>query len=344
MRLFVKSIEARLRAPFFSAAQSVSARPLVLVRLLAADGASGCGEAAPLETYGGVTAEDVCAALERCREPLSASEGEDRAGLLAACAEQARLPQALAALDLALWDLSGRRADQPVWRLLGAAEPPPLAVNATVAARDVAEASRAALAARSSGFRALKLKVGLGNDLERLTAVRTVAGAEMKIRLDANGAWSAQQAIASLEALEPAGVELCEEPAAGLEPLEQVAAESEVPVALDESATAPGALERRRCRAACLKVAAWGGISGVLNAARRARRVGYGIYLASTLDGPLGIAAALHAAAAIGPDYACGLATLPLFAAREDPLPQRQGEIAVPAGAGLGHGLLDWYA
>ena len=61
------------------------------------------------------------------------------------------------------------------------------------------------------------------------------------------------------------------------------------------------------------------------------------------LDGPLGIAAALHSAAAVQPDYACGLATLGLFEDRPDPLPPIDGRIAMPDGPGLGDGLVDWY-
>ncbi len=315
----------------------------MLVRLVSADGTTGHGEAAPLEGYDGVSVEEVLAALERCRQPLSESDGEDHADLLVACAERAPVPQAIAAIDLALWDLAGRRVCQPAWRLLGAGAPKPLVVNATLAVADAAVASHSAAVARSTGFSCLKVKVGLDNDFERLAAVRAAAGTEMKIRLDANGVWTVSEAVSALEALSPMGIELCEEPTSGPAQIEQLTKATTVPLALDESATAPGALERRACQAVCLKVSAWGGISGLLQAARRARDTGYGIYLASTLDGPLGVAAALHAAAAICPDFACGLATLPLFAAREDPLPQREGQIALPAGAGLGDGLLDWY-
>jgi L-alanine-DL-glutamate epimerase-like enolase superfamily enzyme len=58
-------------------------------------------------------------------------------------------------------------------------------------------------------------------------------------------------------------------------------------------------------------------------------------YVASTFDGPLGIAAALHAAAALRIEAACGLATLDLFADVEHPLDVRDGAIAVPRGPGL---------
>ena len=59
------------------------------------------------------------------------------------------------------------------------------------------------------------------------------------------------------------------------------------------------------------------------------------VYLTSTYDGPIGVAAALHAAAALAPLPACGLATLELFE-EPSPLPVRDGAIAVPSGPGLG--------
>ena len=91
--------------------------------------------------------------------------------------------------------------------------------------------------------------------------------------------------------------------------------------------------------AVCLKIGRCGGISGLLAAATLVRASGAEAYVASTLDGPLGVAAALHAAAALasrGPVPACGLATLGLFEGVEDALPVEGGRIALPSGAGLG--------
>jgi o-succinylbenzoate synthase len=336
-------IEARLRAPFVTARASVNARRLVVVSVEASDGHVGFGEAAPLEGYDVVSIDDVRAALEDCRAVLSRSDGEPRADLLAECARLAVLPHAVAAIDLALWDLAGRRASEPVWRLLGAQAPPNVRVNATIAAPDRAGAATEAAAARAAGFGAIKLKVGTGDDAGRLAAVRAVAGPEMEIRLDANGAWSVPEAAAALRALAPAGIELCEEPVRGLDETAALSAATDVALAIDETTALPGALDRRVCDAVCLKIARGGGISGLIDAARRARAAGYEVYLASTLDGPLGIAAALHAAAAIKPERASGLATLGLFAGRDDPLPARAGRIVPPPGPGLGDGLICWY-
>jgi L-Ala-D/L-Glu epimerase len=352
VRVSIVSVKARLRAPFVTAWGSIDERELLLLSLEDSQGRRGFGEAAPLEPYDGVSVADVRDALEDCRATLAGAARPDRAELLAECATLTVLPQALAAIDLALWDLAGRAAGEPVWRLLGAGSPPrqgaaassaTVQVNYTISATDRAGAAAEAGAARQAGFRCVKVKVGVGDDAGRIAAVRAAAGREVAIRLDANGAWSPEEAAAALRSLEPAGIELCEEPVGGLEALERLGAMTHVALAIDESAGIAGALDRRLCTAACLKIGRGGGISGVLAAARRARVAGYEVYLASTLDGPLGIAAALHTATAIAPVRPCGLATLSMFAQRPDLMVPRGGTIEVPAGPGLGEGLVSWY-
>jgi L-alanine-DL-glutamate epimerase-like enolase superfamily enzyme len=336
-------VSAPLKAPLETSHGPVGRRDLVLLTLGDEEGLSGWGEAAPLESYDGVTVDDVLAALEDCRELLRGADGHEPAEVIAACRQIAVLPQALAAIDLALWDLAGRRARQPVWRLLGGAAAIDVEVNYTLSAADRAGASAEAAGAMAAGFRCLKAKVGIGDDAGRLAAIRASAGPEMTIRLDANGAWSVTEAAAALRALASVGIELCEEPVHGLEEVAELGELTDVPLGLDESASLPGALDRRWCAAVGLKLSRAGGISGLVDTAARARAAGYEVYLTSTYDGPLGIAAALHAATVIAPDRPCGLATLGMFAAGDDPLPARAGRIAVPRGPGLGDGLRAWY-
>ncbi len=345
MRLEHRIIAARLCAPMVSARGQVEVRPLVLVSLHDDhSGLTGYGEAAPLASYDGVEVDDVLAALNDSREVLSGLHpGVPREEALASCTQVARLPQAVSAIDLALWDLAGRRAREPVWRLLDVPAAEPVAVNATIGAADRAGAASAAAAARAAGFACVKVKVGIGDDAGRLAAVRAAAGSAMAIRVDANGAWSVPEALAALAALAPVGIECCEEPCRGLTEIAAVSARAPVPVAIDETALLPGSLDRRVCDAVGLKLSVCGGITGVLAAARRARAAGYEVYLTSTFDGPLGIAAALHAAVAVRPDRACGLATLRLFTERPDPLPPIDGRMAPPSGSGLGDRLTEWY-
>jgi L-alanine-DL-glutamate epimerase-like enolase superfamily enzyme len=343
VKIGISATTARFRAPFAAAYGVLAERPVLVLALEGDDGITGFGEAAPLEAYDGVSIDHVRAALEDCLPLLRESHWAEHAGVLASCRELAVLPQALAAIDLALWDLAARRAREPVWRLLGASGTPRVVVNRTIGATDRAGAAREAAEARAAGFPCVKVKVGVGDDAGRIAAVRAAGGPDLAIRIDANGSWSAEEAIAALGALAPAGIELCEEPTSGIEEIRRVAAASDVAIAIDETGAAPGALEERCCEAVCLKIARCGGISGLVEQAAQARSAGYDVYLASTFDGPLGIAAAVHAAAVIEPRLPSGLATLGLFAGRGDPLPVSAGRIAVPGGPGLGDGLAGWY-
>jgi L-Ala-D/L-Glu epimerase len=344
MKLTVSPVRAALRDPFTAGHGTVSERELLLVCLEAIDGVLGYGEAAPLQSYDGVSPADVRAALEDCRPVLeNYADATPIADVLARCAEATLLPQALAAVDLALWDLAGRRVRQPAYQLLGARRPVSVPVNWTIAAGDRSGAAHEAAQARAEGFQTVKVKVGIGDDGGRLAAVRAFAGPQMTIRIDANGAWDPDEAAATLRLLEPVGIELCEEPVAGVEAIRALWTDTAIPLALDESADDPEALISPAADLICLKIARCGGIAGTIEMASRARAAGYDVYLASTLDGPLGIAAALHAAAVISPGRACGLATLGLFADREAPLPVAAGTMTAPPGDGLGRGLIDWY-
>jgi L-Ala-D/L-Glu epimerase / N-acetyl-D-glutamate racemase len=338
MILEVEPRVLRLHQPVATSFGVVEHRSLLAVRLRAQDGTVGCGEAAPLEAYDGVGLEAVRAEIEACRDVLADGDAAPRAELLDACRRRCSLPQSVAAIDLALWDLAGRRAHLPVARLLAADPAPQVPVNATVGATDEAQAARRAQAAVANGFRCLKVKVGVDGDARRVAAVRAAAGRGVAIRLDANGAWSVEEAVRAVRGFATRGIELCEEPVHGVEGLRAVrtALEGRVPIAMDETATQPGAAGSGATDAVCLKVAGAGGISGVIDAARAARAAGSDVYLASTLDGPAGIAAALHAAAALRVGRPCGLATLELFADAPDPFPARRGAIAVPDTPGLG--------
>jgi L-alanine-DL-glutamate epimerase-like enolase superfamily enzyme len=347
-----------LSRPFETSYGTLAVRETLVVALTDADGVTGYGEAAPLEAYDGVSLERVLSALERCREVLEATPRlpDKRAPqpdpaapmreLLERCARAARLPQALAAVDLALWDMLARRSGQPLYRLLDGKQQvtPRVAVNATVTALDRAQAAEQAAQAAHAGYPCVKIKVGVGDDAGRVAAVRAAAGPQIALRLDANGAWRVPEAIAAIAALAPAGLELVEEPVHGAAAMREVREQAEVRVAIDETATEPGAIEAGAADAVRLKLSSCGGVTALLGYASRARAAGCEVYVGSAVDGPLGVAGALHAAAAVaaqGPMPPCGLATLRLLVGMDEVFPVEQGSIAVPEAPGLGVPNLD---
>jgi o-succinylbenzoate synthase len=335
MEAALERVELAFAAGVHTAYGAVHSREIVLLFLRSTGGMVGRGEAAPLEPYDGVSIDRVLAALAAFGPVLAPGDALEPDELLAACRERDDLPQALAAVDLALWDLAGRRAGRPVCELLCGSPATSVPVNATITAADRAGAASQAARAAAAGYRCVKLKVGIGDDAGRVAAVRAAIGPDVGLRLDANGAWSVDEARRILEVLAPAGLELVEEPVSGVDEIRRLRELVATRISIDETAGQPGALAGGVADAVCLKISRCGGITGLLAAAALVRSSGAEAYIASTFDGPLGVAAGLHAAAALAPLPPCGLATLDLF----DPIDPRfavsDGAIAVPRGPGL---------
>jgi L-alanine-DL-glutamate epimerase-like enolase superfamily enzyme len=329
----------RFRTPMRTAWGELRERTVLELRLTDADGVSGRGEAAPLEPYDGVPLEICRQALEAYRPVLAQAEHLGGPRVLDACRELADLPQALAAVDIALWDRAAQREGRPIAELLTDLPAAAVPVNATIGATDRAGAASAAAEAARAGYECVKVKVGVGDDAGRIAAVRAAVGPDVALRVDANGAWEPREAIAAIEAIAPAGLELVEEPVHGVRALAEVRRAVAVRIAMDETATEPGALASGAADAVALKLGRCGGISGLLAAAELVRATGAEPYVTSTFDGPLGIAAAVHAAGALAARHApiaCGLATLGLFEGLEGCLPVELGAITVPGAPGLG--------
>ena len=215
--------------------------------------------------------------------------------------------------------------------------PPPvrdsIPVNATVPAVPAGEV--AGILARFPGCTTAKVKVGgcLSEDLDRVAAVREVLGTPGLVRVDANAAWSVDEATTAIKALAPYDLEYVEQPCATVEELAQVRARVDVRIAADESVRkAEDPLRVARMKAAdivVLKVAPLGGVRAALAVAEQC---GLPVVVSSALDTSVGIRAGVALAAAL-PEllFACGLATTSLLAGDvvTDSLDGRGGAIAV---------------
>lgn len=192
-------------------------------------------------------------------------------------------------------------------------------VNVTVPAVGP-EQARAIVAA--GGCTTAKVKVAepgqrLADDLARVEAVRDALGPGGRIRVDANGGWSLEQALAAIGALDRAagGLEYVEQPCASVEELAAVRRAVDVPIAADESIRRAADPYRVRdleaADIAVLKVQPLGGVRACL---RIAEDIGLPVVVSSALETSVGIAAGLALAAAL-PElpYACGLATVQLL-------------------------------
>jgi L-alanine-DL-glutamate epimerase-like enolase superfamily enzyme len=329
--------------PYVTARGRLERREVVLVRLRTDEGPEGLGEAVPLSLRGGVA---LPAIVRELREQVApAMVGIDAEGDLSATTSPiaGRLSApAAAAIEVARLDLAAKLAGIPLWRLLGAQSADPVECNATLVAGPPKSAAADAERWLERGFSTFKLKVGVQGDVGQVEAVRAAIGPQARIRVDANGNWSSEEAVMRLTVMERHGIELAEQPAEDLEGLAAVRSQTAVPIAADESVTSPEdaarAVDAGACQLATAKLVKVGGIEPAQRIAERLP-----VYLSSALDGPVGIAAAAHAVQALRDrghlaPLAHGLATQLLFegtiASLECQL--QDGFLRLPEGPGLG--------
>ena len=317
MRIAEAGVERRLlryHSPIVTAHGTVEDRWTVLLTLVDEDGNIGMGEAAPLAGF----TSDTVEAAESALRGWAADETDD--------GDPPASVTARAAIDSALLDLGARIAGTTVHRLLAPESPDRLAVSALATGGSPAAIATSAAAAVEAGHATIKVKVGthgIHGDVDRVSAVRSRIGPDVRLRLDANGAWGVGEALRHLDRLAAFDIEFVEEPVAGLDDLAEVRLSSPIPTAVDESARTVDDVSRAvEMGAADLVVLKPSAIGGPLEAARAAaivRSAGLDVVVTSLMEGSVGIRAAAHLASAIGAlDPAPGLATASLLAVDVD--------------------------
>jgi len=192
-------------------------------------------------------------------------------------------------------------------------------VNGLVPAVEADTAERLAAEAAAAGMTTVKVKVGggpIGDDADRVAAVRAALGPGGRIRLDANGAWDVDTAVAALQHLARFDLELVEQPVADLADLARVRRRVPVPVAADESLRSLGDARRLAALdaadAVVVKVQPLGGVRAALRVIDAA---GVPAVVSSLYETSIGLAAGVALAAALPElSFACGLGTGALLA------------------------------
>jgi L-rhamnonate dehydratase len=212
----------------------------LLVRVETADGTVGYGETICLLEF-------VEPVLERTIIPLSLGEDAFNIERLVRKVEGAgyyhhkrAMVAALAGLEMALWDVVGKQAGLPLYKLWGGAFRRDVPMIAYLMASSLDRLVSDAAQYVERGFGTIKLKIGIDerSDIEIVRAVREAVGPDVRIRADVNGAWTIGTAKRQLRKLEQYDLEYVEQPL----PLEDLAGHAvlrrmtSIPIALDESA------------------------------------------------------------------------------------------------------------
>lgn len=315
----IRSIEASAfslprRRNFKWAGLQAELGSFVLVRVTTDEGLVGYGEATPLADWGGDfgrrSGETPATVISMVNELFApALLGQNPTAVTAARQLMDRVVvgsnYAKCAIDIALHDLWGKSVGKPIYQLLGGAVRESVAVAHMIGLMNDSDALRESVAAIADGVRALQIKGGVDaeRDIRLVQALRRELGSGVTLRVDANqGYGHAKQARQVVTRLIEAGVDLIEQPAAGLAYLAEVTANASVPIIADESCwDANDALEVVRHRAAdCLSIylAKAGGFVGARAVAAIAEAQRMACDINGSIESAIGNAANTHFALA----------------------------------------------
>jgi len=297
MKLSWEKLSLRPDVPFRTsrAVQKLAERVWARIEL---DGQEGWGEADPSPYYG-ESAETVTDALDRMRPVLASAPDPDHLEAIESrlCETVPGNGSAHAAVSAALHDLFGKRAGMPVWQLLGL---DPAAAPLSSFTIGIDEPAAMAERVRTmSGWPILKIKLGTDHDREIVEAIRE-ADESRRLQVDANAAWTPDEAIRNIQMLAELGVEMVEQP---LPPGDatawrRVRDSSPISIYADEScirsSDVPGL--KGLVDGVNIKLAKCGGIREAVRAVHTARACGLEVMFGCMLESTLGIAAAAHIA------------------------------------------------
>lgn len=326
--------------------------PFLLVKVHTDAGLTGIGEASCTPRWSGEDQVTGAHLLQTYLEPLLVGDNPLEVERLT---HKFRLAFAAnfftkAAVEMALWDIAGQAAGKPVYDLLGGKVRELVPTKWSISGLEPPKAAEIGAWARAQGFKTMKVKVGLEpeGDIARVKAVREAIGPQTKLGVDANGGWSPEAALRTIERLYEHQIYFAEQPV----PPEDVTQMSElrkklrVPLVADESIWG---LQDARTLAVLgaadvfsIYIGKAGGILAALKLAQFAESAGLKCTVGSNLELGVGSAAMVHLAIAArgiaAEEFPCDIIG-PFYYESDvvlEPLPIHPGEARPNAKPGLG--------
>jgi len=306
-RLEAGAVRMQLAEPYTIAYETVDHAANVFLRIETDRGVTGSGCAAPDLAITGERPEDVLKAMRDVVAPAVRGSDPLRIAFLL---ERLRpdlehLPSTRAAVDMALHDIMGKAAGQPLWKMLGGFRTS-IRTSVTIGIMSPDETVQKARHFVKKGFRAIKLKGGanVDEDIAKVLKVREAVGRSIELRFDANQGFSVEQSLKFVEAVRSARLELVEQPTPKGQPdlLGRVTSGVSLPVMADESLmTLRDAFRLARrdlVDMVNVKLMKVGGIYDALQINAVARSAGLEVMVGCLDEAALGIAAGLHFALA----------------------------------------------
>src|SRR5687768_2363283 len=298
-----------LKTPFKTALRTVDTIEDIVVMVHTDTGHIGYGEAPATAVITGDTHGSIVEAIRKIIAPRLIGQNIANLNHITRLIQTAleKNSSAKAAVEIAVYDLFAQLYGAPLYKILGGGDPK-ITTDITISVDYIDKMVADSLAAVERGFESLKIKVGkdIELDVERVKAVYAAVEDRALIRVDANQAWTAKQAVYAIQTLEDAGVrmELVEQPvkAQDLDGMKYVTERVHTPIMADESVFGPTeVIELIRMRAADIiniKLMKTGGLSNAIRIADIAALYGVECMIGCMLESSISVAAAVHLAVA----------------------------------------------
>ncbi len=282
--------------------------PFLMLKVLTDEGVVGLGEVSCTPVWSGEDNFTAAHFIDTLLAPQLIGEDPTQIERLTIKMHKALAgnPFTRSGIEMALWDILGKVAGLPLYRLLGGAVREFVTTKFSISGQEPAKAAEIAAWAVEQGFRTMKVKVGIEpeGDVARVAAVRSAIGNQIRLGVDANGGWSPRVAIQTLRRLAEFNIYFAEQPVQPYDVswMADVRSNVQVPVMADESLfSVQDALMLIRAGAAdifSLYVGKGGGIGPARKMAAVAEAAGLSCTVGSNLELGVASAAMIHLAMA----------------------------------------------
>ncbi|GAA0126473.1 dipeptide epimerase [Clostridium sp. CTA-19] len=327
----IGKIDIPLKRKYKLPTREITTSEEVVIKIITDTGEIGYGSAAPAPMVTGETENSIIGAIRYIEDYIKGMEISSLESIIATMEKVIRRnPSAKAAIDIALYDLAGKKYNEPLYKFLGGNTNFTI-TDTTIMNDSIENMAKNSLEAMLNGYADLKIKLGYGSfekDIEILQAIKKSIRKSARIRIDGSGAWSAKEAIKIIRKCEEIGLDIdfVEQPVKywDIEGLKQVKDSVDTMILADESvfgyssAEAFRVIKNRTCDYINLKLMKSGGIHNAIKIYNMAETMDIKCMMGCMIESKIGITAAASMAMAKDNMITSDLDTMLIF--EEDPI------------------------
>jgi L-alanine-DL-glutamate epimerase-like enolase superfamily enzyme len=306
-KIRVYAIELPLEEPFVISYTTYQHMPSVIVHIETDEGIAGYGEGVADELVTGETRDGVFHAIKNHLGPALLGQNPMEIEKIHDIMNKTlySAPTAKAAIDIACFDIFGKKLRQPVYRLIGGRYHDAFPLTHVLGIAAPEKMAEEAVRMLENGYRSFKLKVGtdISRDVERIQAVCSRIGGNAAIRVDVNQGWqNSSAALAAMEQLKECPIDWIEQPVAAddIDGMAEIKSKSSIPLMIDEGLKGMRemreVIQKRAADKVNIKLMKCGGIYPAVKLAHQAELAGMECQVGSMVESSIGSAAGFHVA------------------------------------------------